>query len=201
MDTPSFGLLCARAVFTARQSAHDLKQTFTLKDAAAIIDQLDQCRSPDEANKPVQTPASNGKRYTPTDLVPAMAMACNYNPSEMPPVQKASCKTAVIDILTVSPNLTPDELKRRAGVYRHKHPDWACTPKTLAAYWGELGESNGNTFAARDKIAPEGWEDAFRSTRADTDYYDPESTEYLIGKGWAMLGPHQRDQVRKKLGL
>lgn len=199
---PSFGLLCAQAVFIARRSAHEQKQEFTLKDFAAIVDQLDQCRSPDElpTQQPTKAPP-NGRKYSTTDLIEAIAMACNWNPKEMPTAQRASCKTAVLDIATVSPRVTPDEFKRRASAYRGKHPDWACTPKTLASYWGELGESNGQTFAARDKIAPAGWEDAFRSIRSDTEYYDPESTEYLIGKGWAMLGPHQRDAVRKKMGL
>ncbi len=42
---PSFGLLCMQAVYVARKSAQDLNLPFTLKQAAAIIDQLDEGRA------------------------------------------------------------------------------------------------------------------------------------------------------------
>jgi hypothetical protein len=202
MDTPSFGLLCARAVFTARQSAHDLNQKFTLKDAAAIIDQLDECRSPEElpSSKPQPAPSS-GKRFTPTDLIPAMAMACNYNPAELTPPMRSTIKTVVLDILSVSPNVSPEEIRSRADAYRRKHKDWALTPPMIAKYWSELGESNGLTFIAKQEIAPKGWEEAFRIYRKEQEDEDPVTTEYMISLGWERLGSGLRQAVKKRMGL
>jgi hypothetical protein len=202
MDThPSFGLLCAQAVFLSRRTAHDSKQPFTLKDAAAIIDQLDQCRSPEETPATPQLIAKPRKAFSQTELISAMAMACNYNPAELTPPMRATIKTVIVDILSVSPSVSPNEIRSRADAFRRKHKDWPCTPNMIAKFWSELGDSNGLTFTAKQEIAPEGWEAAFRLYRGESECEDPTTTEYMIGLGWEKLGPALRQAVKKRMGL
>jgi hypothetical protein len=42
-------------------------------------------------------------------------------------------------ILESCPDVTPDEIRRRADAYRREHPTWTFTPMALATNWDTLG--------------------------------------------------------------
>lgn len=53
--TPSFGRLCATAIFLARETAQSAGDKFTLADVTRIIDQLDEGRLPSESTQRPQS--------------------------------------------------------------------------------------------------------------------------------------------------
>lgn len=51
---------------------------------------------------------------------------------------------ALQTIQAVTPDVTPDEIGRRAAKYQRAHPDWVLTSTALASHWGEFANgSNG----------------------------------------------------------
>jgi hypothetical protein len=53
-------------------------------------------------------------------------------------------------IIEASPDVTPEEIARRAALYRRRHPTWPCTATALCKYWSELGPANPTTAAKED---------------------------------------------------
>lgn len=51
------------------------------------------------------------------------------------PAFKAAA-AALKTIREVSPDVTPEEITRRAKIYRMNNKDWAITPTAIAKYWG-----------------------------------------------------------------
>src|SRR6185295_18825830 len=189
---PSFGSLCAKAVFVAKKTAKDLNLPFTIKHAADIIDQLDEDRAKAIPAEAVQRPKRNA--VSRSELFNALALAVNINPSEATRAIKATIAVAVADIESVTPGLTPDEIRRRADAYRRKHRDWPLTPTSLAKYWGEFGQATGLTYAAKEETPPDGWQEALKSIYQE----DPATASYLISLGWSKLGKDMKAAINKR---
>jgi len=72
---------------------------------------------------------------------------------------------ALSEILKVTPNLTPDEIERRALCFKRAHRDWPLTPSSLCKHWSEFAI---NTETKRQKLdpykTPDNWQHLFRST-------------------------------------
>ena len=138
-------------------------------------------------------------KRTQTELFNAMAMACGINPLECPAVMKKTISVALADIRTVTPNLTPDEIGRRARAYKSKHRDWPLTAMSLAKWWGEFGQDQAKTFAARTSLEPEGWEEAVPKVMPDA---DPSSISYIIHQmGWSRMSSDMQTAIKKHLNV
>jgi hypothetical protein len=60
-------------------------------------------------------------------------------------------------IMEASPDVTAEEIARRAALYRRKHPTWPLTATSLCKYWSEFGPAD-KTQLAKDDLyqAPDG---------------------------------------------
>jgi hypothetical protein len=52
---------------------------------------------------------------------------------------------ALADIMAVTPDVTPDEIRRRARALNYAHPTWSLTATTLAKYWGDYSPTREQT--------------------------------------------------------
>lgn len=161
---------------------------------AAMVDALMTPESP--SLELLADKAPRAKRANPAGRNPlfdALALACGINPSEATAAIRRTIGVALADILSVSPGATPDEFRRRAGLYQKKHKDWPLTPTALAKYWGEFGPADGLTWTAKQDVAPEGWEACVRSL------YNGATGTYMVALGWEKLGTNLQQSIRKKL--
>lgn len=132
-----------------------------------------------------------------TELFNALALACGINPLECPTAMKKTISVALADIRTVTPNLTPDEIGRRARAYKSKHRDWPLTAMALAKWWGEFGQDQGRTFAARQSLEPDGWKDVLPEVMPDA---DTATMSYIINQmGWNRMSSDMQSAIKKRL--
>jgi hypothetical protein len=73
-------------------------------------------------------------------LFDALATACGSNPAEMTHAAARACGVALAEIRQVSPDLTPDEIARRADNYRRHFTGAALTPSALAKHWAHCAK-------------------------------------------------------------
>jgi hypothetical protein len=76
---------------------------------------------------------------------------------------------ALADIKAVSPDLTPEEIQRRAKAYSQAHPPgsnshWTLTAKALAKYWGDFAPAGAEPRTREAQLdiyrePPSGWEE------------------------------------------
>lgn len=92
-----------------------------------------------EIIKNSRQPRSERKR---NELLDAFMLACNLDPQKQTNAAVRAAAVALADIRSVSPLVKPDEFKRRALIYRRKHPDWPLTPSALAKWWGDCHPLN-----------------------------------------------------------
>jgi hypothetical protein len=76
-----------------------------------------------------------GKR---DELLEALAALDGSNLSQVTRLAWGAAARALSEIRTVCPNVTADEIRRRASCYRNLHPTWPLTPMSLAKHWGAL---------------------------------------------------------------
>lgn len=72
-------------------------------------------------------------------LFDALAEACGSVLTEMTKRAKSACGVALAEIRAASPDVTPDEIRRRAANYRAQFKGAALTPSALANHWGSMG--------------------------------------------------------------
>ena len=132
-----------------------------------------------------------------TELFNALCMACGINPLECPSGMKKTISVALADIRSVTPNLTPDEIARRARAYKSKHRDWPLTAMSLAKWWGEFGQDPAKTFAARSSMEPDGWKEVVPDLMPDA---DPASISYIVNQmGWSRMSSDMQTAIKKRL--
>lgn len=133
------------------------------------------------------------------ELFNALAMACGINPLECPTAMKKTISVALADIRTVTPNLTPDEIGRRARAYKSKHRDWPLTAMSLAKWWGEFGQDQAKTFAARSSLEPDGWKEILPQVMPDA---DTSTMSYIINQmGWSRMSSDMQTAIKKRLNV
>jgi hypothetical protein len=100
-------------------------------------------RVPDESDtgakvedEPEKKPAKLRQR---NPLHDALASINGANPLEVPRTAARTIGVALAEIKAVTPDLTPEEIHRRAARYKKLHPTWTLTPKALANNWAECG--------------------------------------------------------------
>lgn len=79
-------------------------------------------------------------------LFDTLAEVCGCIPHQLTKRAASACGVALAEIRAVCPALTPDEIKRRAAVYRQKFPRMSITPSQLCSMWAQL--DNGTTQGA-----------------------------------------------------
>jgi len=72
-------------------------------------------------------------------LVDTLAEIEGSNPSELTRPQVRALGVAVAEIREATPDVSPDEIRRRAANYRAIHPTWELTGPALAKHWGGCG--------------------------------------------------------------
>ena len=72
-------------------------------------------------------------------LFDALARLVGCNVSEMTKSKASEITKSLSDIRGAMPDLTSQELERRAAKFREKHPTWELTPSSLAKWWSVLG--------------------------------------------------------------
>lgn len=75
-------------------------------------------------------------------IMDAMAEACGYKITEVPPPMWSTIAKAVKDIKAVCPDLGGLEIRTRAANYRAKWRDRDLTPTALAKWWGLCGNGH-----------------------------------------------------------
>lgn len=68
-------------------------------------------------------------------VMDALATVAGGNPEEVTPALWGRTAKALADIRTVCPDVTADEIRRRAANYKTHYPDAALTPNALANHW------------------------------------------------------------------
>lgn len=86
-------------------------------------------------------PKAAGRARNPLFDALALAMCCQ-DLSQITRNGAKSIGVALADIMAVCPELTPEEIQRRAAAYKRKWPDSRNhTATALAKYWHEFGQS------------------------------------------------------------
>lgn len=82
---------------------------------------------------------AKAKRPRPrNELLDALAGLDGSNPDKATDPAWGKIATALSQIKAVSPDVTPDEIRRRADRYRSQHPTWHLSANALANHWGAL---------------------------------------------------------------
>lgn len=72
-------------------------------------------------------------------LVDTLAESTGSDPAELTRPHARALGVAVASIREVAPDVSPDEIRRRAANYARMHPDWELTGPALAKHWAECG--------------------------------------------------------------
>lgn len=107
-------------------------------------------------------------------FVDALAEACGGNPEFLTHSAMRTVAVAWAEIKAVSPDCTPEEIRRRVARYKSLHPTWPCTAPSIAKRWDSLGESLGRTESAKMDayIAPPEWLEKARRVYPEADFTD-----------------------------
>jgi hypothetical protein len=138
------------------------------------------------------------KTRTRNPLLDALAIIDGSNVNQVTPSAWAAIGKALADIKAVTEDVTPDEIARRAAIYRAKHRDWALTPSALAKHWANCDRTS-NFAPAPAKLnanEPKAW-------KAWLDSHRPESV-YSRGnehaeKTWAQLDRQTQDWITSQM--
>ena len=68
-------------------------------------------------------------------LLDALASVDGSDPLQVTGSAWPTIATALKHIRAVTPDVTPEEIRRRRDNYVANHPTWACTPSSIAKHW------------------------------------------------------------------
>lgn len=130
-------------------------------------------------------------------LFDAIKDACGIVELNRP--NSTSIAQAKKDIVEATPNVTPDEIVRRSARYRAKYKDAACTPRALAAHWGEFPLP---TAAKKPDLyhEPVGWHVALQAMAA-RNHWEGSTVQAMLTAGWLELSINVRSDIIRELGL
>lgn len=159
------------------------KKVFTHATLAAMI----RAKLLIEFPKPKKGPGRlNGR-----DLIfDAIALACEIDLESITRAAGGSIATAKRDILEASPNVSPEEIERRASLYGRKYRV-SITPNGLAAHWPEFGGNGARKAVAADLYTePVNWRATLRRLYPNAQSLD----EKCAGK-WLDLSTDLRAEI------
>ena len=174
----TFGQLCAAALLEAKRKDPGLSW-----ERVAVIIQAKYELAP----KP-RVPRVVKKRPR-DELFDALAVATGQNLEELSRSMARVVAVALADIRAVTPDLTVNEIKRRAEAYKNKHRDWPLTATSLAKYWGEFGGGRTRAAKADPYIAPPNWQELAKRAFPEGDF---------TGRTWDDLSVVIRSDILKK---
>lgn len=124
-------------------------------------------------------------------LFDAIVKACGGDLSSLTPSYSAQVAKAKKEILLASPNVTADEVTRRATRYRAKYRDAACTPLALAKHWPEfpLPQTRPSLYDE-----PVGWHDSLRAL-AEANRWDRATVQLMLQSQWSELSHTIRQEI------
>lgn len=85
------------------------------------------------------------------ELVDTLAEIEGSDPLQLTRSHARSLGVAVAEIKTATPDVSPEEIRRRASVYRRKHPDWELTGPSLAKHWAGCGGPSRDVASASER--------------------------------------------------
>jgi uncharacterized protein YdaU (DUF1376 family) len=88
-------------------------------------------------------------------LMDALASVDGSDPQQVTPAAWPAIGRALSAIKAVTPDVTLDEILRRARNYRQKHPDWALTATALAKHWASCERATNQPQAVAQQPIPE----------------------------------------------
>lgn len=144
--------------------------------------------------------AAGTKRQGGRDLLfDAIANVCGVDLNGLTREYAKRIATAKRDILEASPDVTPDEVTKRAEAWRRKYPTCPLTPQALANHWPSLGETQRLTRGAKrdNYIEPEGWKTSREAQ--DAMNASDETWQIIIARGWFNLAVDIRATILKAL--
>lgn len=103
-----------------------------------------------EGEQPPEPPAAPKPARKRDPLFDALALATNEDPSQLTPTAGRAIGVALAEIRKASPDVTPEEIHRRAEHYRQHMPQTTLTANALKAHWGRCA----NPPAPRDNSVP-----------------------------------------------
>lgn len=104
---------------------------------------------PPAEEKPADAPKKKRRERKPVERnlpLDAIVEACGGDLAATTRSAWAQAAKALSDIKEVAPEVTPEEIKAKAGAYRKAHPEWELTPTALAKHWGSLTERKQGSF-------------------------------------------------------
>lgn len=89
-----------------------------------------------KANEAIRKPPAEPKQRPRNEVFDAVAEVCGFNPNELTKSAAARVGVGASQLAAY----TPEEIKKRAFMYKKMHPTWELTPTSLASHWPTLGE-------------------------------------------------------------
>lgn len=130
-------------------------------------------------------------------LFDALARACGSEPSQLTNGAARTVGVALAEIRAVFPNVTPDEIGRRADAYRRLMPTATLTESALAKHWARcVPGSTTHPKAADPYVEPAGWRDTLREIYRNV---DRERVDDLCRTEWADLSLNVRNDIVKNI--
>ncbi len=105
---------------------------------------IDQCRGSERAMQEWEEEWDRDKTESAekprarNELVDTLAEIEGSDPLQLTRPHARALGVAVAAIRQATPDVSPDELRRRALAYRQKHPTWELTGPALAKHWASL---------------------------------------------------------------
>ena len=122
----------------ARREATETKQTKQTNEANEAPESKQAHPSPSHPS-PTQ-PKAGGARPR-DELWDAVVEVCGYDPDTLTKNEKGRIAKALKQLREV--NAQPDEVRRRAAIYRRKYQGMDLTPTALASNWNAVKEDSG----------------------------------------------------------
>lgn len=169
----TFGKACAAALKEAKRTNPQL----SWEEIADIIERQRKAWFPDRAS------AAEKKG----ELFSAIVSACGMKEPDMTKDAQRLAAVSLAQIKNATPNVTPEELTRRAQAYRRKYRDASCTPRALALHWAEFpaGPIEAKK-AANPYDEPEGWRERLPAVFKQNNWSEDKLPEYISGR-WLAL--------------
>lgn len=146
----------------------------------------------DEALAAAPAPRPKSTRTRLDELFDALCAIQGSNAAQMTRSMKGAILEVRKQIMEASPDVTGEEIKRRAALYRRKHPTWPLTATSLCKWWSEFGPAD-KTQLAKDDLyqEPDGdWRTAALGAIGVSQL--PEDW-----KGWADVPYSWREAIKK----
>lgn len=184
----TFGQLCMAKMIAEKKARGSLSPD----EGASIIDALDAERAVMSKKAP-RVASTNGRRAR---NVLFDTLATETGCRDLSQITRAGARAiavALADIREVSPDLTPEEISRRASAYRSKHRDWPLTAPALAKYWSEFG-GNRTRSAKRDVyVEPAEWD------RVAETLWGQQVASKMAGLGWSEISTALRADILREM--